>query len=84
MEMESASTEPIARLYFDGLHLLPRNQVVVVLDQGCVAQFAHVASPDHPSNAKFQKRAGAGVYAIDLVVASAQADAEVRPGVGDW
>ena len=73
-------------MYVDGPVLLPRNQVVVLLHDSCLARFAHVVSPksDHPSNAKFQKRAGVGVYAIDLVVAPAQADAEVRPDVGDW
>ena len=58
--------------------------MVVLLHDSCLARFAHVVSPksDHPSNAKF-KKAGAGVYAIDLVVA-AGADAEVRPDVGGW
>ena len=85
IERESASTEPLARVYVDGLHLLPRNQVVVVLDQSCLARFAHVASQDLLSNATFQKREGGrGVYAIDLIVASTVSDVEVRPHGGDW
>ena len=70
-------------MYVDSLHFLPRNQVVVVLDQKCLAQFAHVASPGQPSNAKFQKRDG-GVYAIDFIVAPTASDVEVRPHGGDW
>ena len=81
-ERESASNELLGRLYVDGVDFLPQNQVVVLLHERCLARFARVASADHPSNAKF-KKAGAGVSAIDLVVA-AGADAEVRPDVGGW
>ena len=83
LEREIASTEPLARLYVDSLHLLPRNQVVVVLDQSCLAQFAHVASPGQLSNAKFQMIAD-DVYAIGLVVEPTASDTEVCHHGGDW
>ena len=84
LEREIASTEPLARLYVDSLHLLPRNQVVVVLDQSCLAQFAHVASPGQLSNAKFQMIADDDVYAIGLVVEPTASDAEVCHHGCDW